>query len=64
MNTNALNESTGKRHAYYVEVEWPDLWAPTGYMVDEVEVYANNRDEAAAIAEQAGYRVRSVNMVG
>lgn len=44
-------------HLYCIEVE---LNGQRG----EVEVDANNRAQASAIAEKAGYEVRSVNMVG
>lgn len=29
-----------------------------------IEVHANNRDQAARLAEKAGYKVYSVNMTG
>jgi len=58
---NAVKIRLGERpaaHLYELEVEPKDGVTP------RVQVDANNRDQAARIAEQAGYVVRSVNMVG
>lgn len=43
------------KHAYDVEVNRDGQY---------VKVYANNRNQAGAMAEAKGYTVRSVNMIG
>ena len=42
------------KHAYDVEVS----------TTDSVEVWANNRTQAASMVKKVGYDVRSVNMIG
>lgn len=48
------------RHDYHVGV-WNGTDVET---IEQVRVWASNRDQAARIAERAGYVVRDVNMVG
>ena len=46
------------KHAYELGVDLP------GGGIGRIEVLANNRTQAAAIARKAGHSVRDVNMVG
>jgi hypothetical protein len=48
-------------HGYDVEVTVP---GDTSGTFQYVYVHATNRNQAARIAEKAGYEVRSVNMIG
>ena len=57
MTTIATIKNDKARHSYDVEVG-------DGRMDGYVTVEANSRDQAARIAERAGYVVRSVNMIG
>lgn len=58
-----LGDSNAK-HLYVVEV-WAKASNATGARaMQSIDVDANNRAQAAAIAKRAGFEVCSVNMVG
>ena len=72
MTTVQLGSANAK-HRYDVEVTQlaPGLTYDTNtgeekvaYFFNTISVDANDRNQAARIAEKAGYTVRSVNMVG
>jgi hypothetical protein len=51
------------KHAYDVDAEYTCTDGVTKNYTT-VEVHANTRTQAAAMVKEAGYTVRSVNMVG
>ena len=55
MNTVTIKASTNPAHAYEVEI---------GESYETIKVLAKNSLQAVRAAENAGYIVRSVNMVG
>lgn len=58
-----LGDPQTTSHLYAVECEHR-VANPKGQAHPVIEVYANNRDQAARIAKRAGFEVRSVNMIG
>lgn len=63
MNIETYGVAKGAKHLYSVEVRETSSETQNANR-KQVDVYANNRTQAAKIAEMAGYEVCSVNMVG
>jgi hypothetical protein len=62
LGTIQLGDKLATTHLYVVGVDYQD-W--DGYpLTTNVEVFASNRDQARRTAENYGYVVRDVNMVG
>jgi len=50
------------KHLYEVEVQNPNPYQ--GACIIRIEVDADHSSQAGSIARKAGYKVRSVNMIG